>query len=39
MDAVLEVLLVGKAWIAFAELDVGDVGIDLFIPADRQTLQ
>jgi len=33
VDAILETFLIGKARIAFAELDVGDVGIDLFVPA------
>ena len=39
VDAILEEFLLGKARIAFAELEVGDVGIDLFLLADRQTLQ
>jgi len=39
VDAILEALLLGKALISFAELDVGDVRIDLFIFADRQTLE
>ena len=39
VDAILETLLTGKARIVFAELDVGDVGIDLFLSADRQTLE
>jgi hypothetical protein len=39
VDAILETLLIGKTWIAFAELDVGDVGIDLFLPAYRQAVE
>ncbi len=39
VDAILETLLLGKTWIAFAELDVGDVGIDLFLPAYRQAVE
>ena len=39
VDAILEALLLGKAWIAFAELDVGDVGIDLFLPAYSQAVE
>ena len=39
VEAILETLLLGKTWIAFAELDVGDVGIDLFIPAHSQTVE
>ena len=39
MDAILETLLLGKARIAFAELDVGDVRIDLFIPAYSQAVE
>ena len=39
VDAILEALLIGKARIAFAELDVGDVRIDLFIFADRQAVE
>ena len=39
VDAILEALLISKARISFAELDVGDVGIDLFIFADRQTVE
>jgi hypothetical protein len=31
--------LLGKARIAFAELDIGDVGIDLFILAERQAVE
>ncbi len=37
--AILETLLLGEAHIAFAELDVGDVRINLFIPADYQALE
>jgi hypothetical protein len=33
VDTLLEALLIGKARIAFTELDVGDVGIDVFILA------
>jgi hypothetical protein len=36
---IAEALLLGKVRIAFTELKVRDVGIDLFIPADRQTLE
>ena len=39
VDAILEAFLLGKARIAFAELDVGDVSIDLFIFADRQAVE
>jgi hypothetical protein len=39
VDAILETLLLGKTWIAFAELDVGNVGIDLFLPAYRQAVE
>lgn len=39
MDALLEALLIGKARIAFPELDVGDVGIDLFLPAQSQAVE
>src|SRR6476619_7974313 len=39
VDAILETLLLGKAWIAFAELDVGDVRIDLFLFAYRQAVE
>jgi hypothetical protein len=39
VDAILETLLIGKARIAFAELDVGDVSIDLFIPAQSQAVE
>ena len=38
VDAILEALLIGKARIAFAKLDVGDISIDLFIPACNQTV-
>lgn len=37
--AVLETLLIGEARIALAELDVGDVGVESFLFADRQTVQ
>ena len=36
---ILETLLIGKARIACAILDVGDVGIDLFILADLQAVE
>jgi len=39
VDALLETLLLGKARIACAVLDVGDVGIDLFILADLQAIE
>ena len=39
VDAILETLLIGKARIAFAVLDVGDVSIDLFIPAQLQAVE
>ena len=39
VDAILDALLIGKAWIAFAELDVGDVGIDLFLAAYSQAVE
>jgi len=39
MNAILEALLIGEARIACAVLDVGDVGIDLFILADLQTIE
>ena len=39
MNAILETLLLCKVRIPFAELDVGDVGVDLFIPADRQAVE
>ena len=39
VDAILETLLIGKARIACAVLDVGDVGIDLFILADLQAVE
>ena len=31
--------MIGKAWIPFSELDVGNIGIDLFIPADSQAVE
>jgi len=37
--AILETLLIGKARIACAVLDVGDVRIDLFILADLQAVE
>ena len=39
VNAILETLLIGKARIAFTELDVGDVGIDLFILAHSQAVE
>lgn len=39
VDAILEALLIGKARISFSELDVGDVSIDLFIPAYSQAVE
>ena len=36
---IFETLLIGKARIALAELDIGDVRVQLFIFADRQTVQ
>ena len=39
VNASLETLLIGKARVTFAELDVGDVGIDLFILAHRQAVE
>src|SRR5574342_498200 len=39
VDAILETLLIGKARIAGAVLDVGDVSIDLFILADFQAVE
>jgi hypothetical protein len=39
VDAILEALLLGKVRIAFAELDVGDVRIDLFILANSQSVE
>ena len=39
VDAILETLLIGKARIACAVLDVGDVSIDLFILADLQAVE
>lgn len=37
--AIFETLLIGKTRIALAELDVGDVGVESFIFADRQAVQ
>jgi hypothetical protein len=39
VETILEAPLLGKARIAFAELDVGDVRIDLFFPAYRQAVE
>ena len=39
VDAILETLLIRKARIACAVLDVGDVRIDLFILADLQAVE
>ena len=39
VDAILEPFLIGKARIACAVLDVGDVRIDLFILADLQAVE
>ena len=39
VDAIFEALLIGKARVAFSELDVGDVRVELFIFADRQTIE
>ena len=39
VDAILETLVLGKARIAFAELDIGNVGVSLFIFANRQTIE
>lgn len=39
MNAILETLLLGEARIAFSELDVGDVGINLFIATHCQALE
>ena len=39
VNAILETFLIGETRIAFAELDVGDVGIDLFVPAYSQTVE
>ena len=36
MNAILETLLIGKARIAFAELDVRDVCIDVFVLAEGE---
>ncbi len=36
---IFETLLISKARIALAELDVGDVRVHLFLFADRQTVQ
>jgi hypothetical protein len=38
MDAILEALLIGKARIAFTELDVGDISIELFMLAQGQAV-
>jgi hypothetical protein len=39
VEAILETFLIGKTRIAFSEVDVGDVGIDLFIPAHSQAVE
>jgi len=39
VNAILETFLIGKARIAFAELDVRDVSIDLFIPTHSQAVE
>jgi len=39
MDAILKTLLLGKERIALAELDVGNISIDLFILADLQAVE
>jgi len=39
VDAILETLLPGKARIVFANLDVWDAGIGLFILADLQDVE
>jgi hypothetical protein len=39
VDAILEMLLIGKTRIACAVLDVGDVSVDLFILADLQAVE
>ena len=39
VEAILETLLIGKARIACAVLDVGNVSIDLFILADLQAVE
>ncbi len=39
MNAVLEAVACGEALIAFAEADVGDVGVELFALADGQAAQ
>ena len=38
MDAILEALLFGKALIPFLEMYVGDIGIDLFVLVQDQTV-
>jgi hypothetical protein len=37
--AIFETLLIGKARIALAELDIGNVGVHLFLFVDSQTVQ
>ena len=37
--AIFETLLLGKARIALAELDIGNVGVDLFIVTNLQTIE
>jgi hypothetical protein len=39
MGSRLEAFLLGKAWIAFAELEVGDARIDLFLSACSQAVE
>ena len=39
VDAILEAFLIRKVRITFAEVDVGDVGVDLFILAHIQTVE
>ena len=39
VNASLETLLIGKARVTFAELDVGDIRVDLFILAHRQAVE
>ena len=39
VNAIFETLVLGKARIAFAELDVRNVGVNFFIFADRQTIE
>ena len=39
VDAILETILIGEARIAGAVVDVGDVGIELFLLADHQAVE